>query len=680
MSLLRVPRTALLFAAAMPAAALADDPPSHTAPDVIVSAEGERSLTVPTMEEARRRLDTTPGGVDLVDPETYKIGRAASVFDALGFATGVFVQPRFGADESRISIRGSGIQRTFHLRGIQFLQDGIPLNLADGSGDFQAIDPLAVSYIEVWRGANALVYGSTTLGGAINYVTPTGFVAAPLQARAAVGSFGFAHGQLSAGLVEGKSDFYGSVTELYQDGYRDHSRQNNGRGFFNYGYRVRDDIETRFDLSIVNSDSQLPGSISKRELEQDPRKANPVNVLLDQKRDFNLARVANKTVWLIDGESQLQVSTFYSWKDLYHPIFQVLDIESQDFGADIRYTNQSNLWGLGNLFLLGFSPVQGLADDNRFVNVNGKPGARTNEYRQTATNLNLYGEDQLMVLPRTWFVLGAQLVEARRKLEDRFITASGDESFDVTYRGFSPKVGARYDAMPGVQVFGNVSRSFEPPSFGELAGGPGITQVQPQTATTFEIGTRGNMPNVKWDLAIYRSHVYDELLGVNGPNGIFLGTTNVPNTIHQGVEAGLDLILAERFLLRQVYLYNDFRFDDNLVYGNNELPGIPRQYYRAELLYQTPSGYYVGPDFTWSPEKYPVDMANTLFADPYFLIGFKAGFRTPSGWSWFVDARNLTNEKFAASTGVIADARGLDSRQFLPGDGRAFYVGLEWRM
>jgi len=201
-----------------------------------------------------------------------------------------------------------------------------------------------------------------------------------------------------------------------------------------------------------------------------------------------------------------------------------------------------------------------------------------------------------------------------------------------------------------------------------------------QTATTFEIGTRGNMPNVKWDLAIYRSHVYDELLGVNGPNGIFLGTTNVPNTIHQGVEAGLDLILAERFLLRQVYLYNDFRFDDNLVYGNNELPGIPRQYYRAELLYQTPSGYYVGPDITWSPEKYPVDMANTLFADPYFLIGFKAGFRTPSGWSWFVDARNLTNEKFAASTGVIADARGLDSRQFVPGDGRAFYVGLEWRM
>lgn len=43
----------------------------------------------------------------------------------------------------------------------------------------------------------------------------------------------------------------------------------------------------------------------------------------------------------------------------------------------------------------------------------------------------------------------------------------------------------------------------------------------------------------------------------------------------------------------------------------------------------------------------------------------------------FVDARNLSDETHAATTGVLADAGGRDLPQFLPGDGRAVYVGFE---
>jgi len=58
----------------------------------------------------------------------------------------VFVQPRYGSEESRLSIRGSGLQRTFHGRGLKLLQDGVPLNLADGGFDFQAVEPLVSRY------------------------------------------------------------------------------------------------------------------------------------------------------------------------------------------------------------------------------------------------------------------------------------------------------------------------------------------------------------------------------------------------------------------------------------------------------------------------------------------------------------------------------------------------------
>lgn len=73
----------------------------------------------------------------MIDSESYATGRASTLQDALGYSPGVFVQPRFGAEEARLSIRGSGIQRTFHMRGIKLLQDGSRLNLADGGGIFR---------------------------------------------------------------------------------------------------------------------------------------------------------------------------------------------------------------------------------------------------------------------------------------------------------------------------------------------------------------------------------------------------------------------------------------------------------------------------------------------------------------------------------------------------------------
>jgi iron complex outermembrane receptor protein len=41
----------------------------------------------------------------------------------------------------------------------------------------------------------------------------------------------------------------------------------------------------------------------------------------------------------------------------------------------------------------------------------------------------------------------------------------------------------------------------------------------------------------------------------------------------------------------------------------------------------------------------------------------------------FFEARNLTDKTYASS--IVSDA--ADKRFFEPGDGRAFYGGLEWR-
>ncbi len=694
----------------------APNEPAELETITVTAKPDQPSLTVPNVEQARLDLSGTPGGTAVVPAEEYKRGRATLLKDALDFAPGVYVQPRFGAEESRISIRGSGLQRTFHGRGIKMLQDGVPLNLGDGAFDFQAIEPLSAQYVEVFRGANALEFGSTTLGGAVNFVSETGYTSRPFGARLTLGSFNTIQGQLFAAGVRGPLDYYVSVSHSSQDGFRDHAEQSAQRLFANLGYRISPEWETRFFVSYVNTRSELPGSITKAQLEENPQEPQrnpffvPVDVVRSNwRRDFELFRLANKTTYQV-GDHRVSLSTFWSHKDLDHPILFFIDQLSNDFGVDLRYDNTAELFGHKNHFTLGISPTWGVVEDNRFVNNLGNRGAKFADSHQTAANFDVYLQNRFQVMSQLSLVLGGQVSYAKRKNRDDFPVGALDpnNSDEQDWWGYSPKVGLLWDITDQAQAFLNVSRSFEPPSFGELvnATGGGLVQLEAQTATTIEIGTRGRSGRFAWDLAYYYAWIEDELLGFEVAPGVSQ-TTNADKTIHQGIEASLDIELfkgifakeesttetdpksgkafvdeekpGDRLVLRQVYLWNDFRFDGDPIFGDNRLAGIPEHYYRAELVYEHPSGFYIGPNVEWVPKSYGVDFADTLEADSYVLIGAKVGYRSKRGFSVFFEAKNLTDEKYAATTNVITDARGIDSQQFFPGDGRSFYGGIEYR-
>ena len=206
------------------------------------------SLTVPATAQARALIERTPGGVALVPDTAFKSGPANTIKDILGWVPGVIAQTRWGPD-GRISIRGSGLTRSFGNRGINLYMDGIPINTADGLADLFEVDPTAYRYVEVYKGANALRYGANSLGGAINFVTPTGRDASPFEARVDAGSFGYLKSQVSTGGVNGPYDWFVSGSAQREDGYRQHSRNNVERLNANVGYQFSPDAETRFYLN-----------------------------------------------------------------------------------------------------------------------------------------------------------------------------------------------------------------------------------------------------------------------------------------------------------------------------------------------------------------------------------------------------------------------------------------------
>lgn len=671
---------AALFALPLAAAAQSQSADATTLDRIQVLGEQNRSATVDDLARAKRRLAQRAGATGVIDADAYREKRNATLADALGYAPGVFVQPRFGAEEARLSIRGSGLQRTFHGRGIELLQDGSPLNLADGGFDFQAVEPLAARYVEVYRGANALEYGAATLGGAIDFVSPTGYAAAPATLRIEGGSFGYLRGQAAFAGHSERTDGYLSLTGLRQDGFRDHAEQENYRLFGNAGFKFGETWEGRVYATHVDTRSQLPGNLTLAEAQADPTLAAPGNLASDQRRDYRLDRVAAKLAWTPSAAGTLLLSAYYADKSLHHPIFQVLEQESQDAGMDVRWRGESMLGGHRNLLIAGIAFVQGDIDDDRFVNVAGRAGARTNAFVQRARNAKAYIENQTWLDDRWVVSLGAQALRSQRRSDDRYITGGRDESFDADYAGFSPKLGVRYVVDDGLQWYANLSRSLEPPSFGELSGGPGVTPVDAQRGTSAELGVRIDRERLSLDAALYRARIDDELLALNDAAGNPLGTVNAKRTLHQGLELGLGWRIAEAWAWSANYLRNDFRFDGDPVYGDNDLAGVPAQQLRSELRWRPHERFYVAPNVEWVARDYYIDHANTFHAPGYAVAGLRVGGDWQEGWKWFVDARNLQDKRWIASTGVVANAGGRDGRNFLPGEGRSIYVGLEWRM
>jgi iron complex outermembrane receptor protein len=134
---------------------------------------------------------------------------------------------------------------------------------------------------------------------------------------------------------------------------------------------------------------------------------------------------------------------------------------------------------------------------------------------------------------------------------------------------------------------------------------------------------------------------------------------------------------ADKLWFNLAYTFNDFRFDNDATFGNNQVPGAPRHYLRAEMLYKHPNGFYIGPNIEWVPQAYYVDSANTLATQAYAIWGMKAGV-DDGKYSFYLEARNIANKAYIASASVI-DRATQNSPLFEPGTGRAVYAGMKVR-
>ncbi|QVQ26073.1 TonB-dependent receptor family protein [Achromobacter deleyi] len=653
----------------------------------------------PNLQRTQAELQAVPGGTNLTQPQQEV--RLITLRDALDYQPGVIVQEFFGGlDQPRLNIRGSGIQSNPLSRGILLMQDGLPLNDADGSFIISLLEPRNAGLISVRRGANALAPGASTLGGEVDFQSITGTQGDFI--RLGGGSFGTRNVTLAKGFEDDRFDGRFSFGYDKSDGYRHHSSSERTSFQGNVGFR-RGAFENRTYLSYTDLKFDIPQPIPKARMYEDPRSvlgdgktpqdlANNV-YLRDPHRDTTQFRLANRSFW---GTENLNQTAGVYWQhtkdDFTNP--QVANLTDGDtYGL---------LWQLaGKVGTVDYRVAldwQRSDMDRDLVAIRPADGQRLQRfgaYDLRAENRSAMVGLDWHLTPQFSVVGDLKYSQAVRDAHER----NSGKTLDQDWNYATPKLGIIWQPAASQRWYANVSRSNEAPTFWEIVNGEVAAPMNPATASTsmskldlqraltYEVGGDGTFTvagrDQQWSVSLYRSKVEDELMSVTNENGTPAGTYNYNGrTRHQGIEAGLSGTLPSpgegMFDYRLAYTLSDFRFRSG-EYEGNRIAGVPRHLLSAEVMYRI-GGLRLGPNLRWLMSDTETNHANApgTQQEAYALLGFKIAYEYDAHWSGYLTADNLTNKTYASSYAIRNTATPA-MPIFLPGNGRAFSAGLAYK-
>lgn len=695
---------------------------------IVISAEQNAN----PQQQYQKELAQVSGGTNFIGEQQLEQQRLATTADVFRLQPGIYAQSA-GNEGAKVSIRGSGINRTSgaHASGTHVLIDDIPFTGPGGTA-YELLEPWWIDHVGVYRGANGFKQGGLALGGTINYKSKTGADQDGSELKYEMGSHGYQKYQFSTGRKLDQMDYYLALTGTQFDGIQDHA-EGDGKGLaFNLGYQISPDIETRFYARYRESKHLTPGRITQEQLKNDPEAANSFNLAVDAKRiQPGSTWLANTTTWNLQDDAKLTGSLAYHHYplDLRESSYRT-NVDYEDITARFQYERPYQFLGLehqGRIALRTTThrPDSGVTETLRF---NTEIGNQTYPADTVTRRYTYRGSDNVLQFDQETTLndqfkldLGLAAVYTHRESEVTYANIIPDPDLgpDVDPKvsryewNFAPRVGLTYQPNDSVQWFANLSRSIEPAHPWAMAwsspyyyskdkdSGAASNRVRApiyldtQTANSFELGGRGQSGFGDWALSYYYSKIKKELLSSemikNYGNDSDSTTSeerisveaNATPTIHQGVELSLDTPLHEsrygELRLQQAYTLSDFQYKNDPLFGKNQLPGIPKHLYQAQLSYALNNGLYIGLNTEYA-SKMPHDYANSRFSDDYQIWGIDLGYAPEhQSWKTWINFKNITDEKYAAVVIPGLNDKGADVARSSPGEGFSTYAGVSFK-
>ncbi|HIF9209828.1 TPA: TonB-dependent receptor family protein [Photobacterium damselae] len=639
--------------------------------DEVLVVDHNSAVLYPTRMAQEKIIREQPGGGSLI---TDKPIISARPEDALSQQAGVVVQSFSGGnDQTRLSVRGSGIQSFPPTRGLALFQNGFPINDADGSFNLGLVNFSNTQFISVLRGANALRSATSSLGGEIELFSNQG--RQNNQVSYQLGSFGRQNTFATVGAENSDGDINLSANLDDYDGYRTQSSSYRKGLSLNSTYFLSDHLSNSLYVDLAKLRFNIPGPLSKDQLEEDPTQANPMYAKAKPFRHLENIRIGDRLSFA-QGQQRYDLQLWYShtFDDFKTPMSRYIshiNTYGSSLSADIKLNDQHHLTSY-----LSFD--QSDIDRSFYAKNNASMGI----YNLTANNLRFNVRDYYQIDRDFSVIAGTDFALSRRNGESKH------QNLDQLYRTFAPKIGALYQWNAANTLFANVSYSAEVPTFWDIQDTKGqnviLKPLDQQKATTYEIGARGSLlDSWYYDLAIYHAIVDNEIVLTYDDSGTQMGAFNYQGTSwHQGVELALNktqYLGSTELDYNLTWTFNRYTFQSGLYQGKH-LPTIPDHIITAQIKAKH-GKFGAGADMNYVPTSTPVDYVNSgrQELDPYLIVNVGVDYQPITDLTLWAKVDNILDENYAAMS-VARDKVGSSKQptQF-PGLGRSVNIGFQYK-
>ena len=635
-----------------------------------------------------------PAAIDTIDQRTIREGNPqVNLSEVLNRVPGISVLNRQNyAQDLQISSRGFGARSTFGVRGLRLIADGIPATMPDGQGQAATFNLSSAKNIEVMRGPFASLYGNAA-GGVVQIFTADGPLEPTFSLNTLYGSYDTYKLGAQYGGQHGPVNMVIDASRFETKGYRDHSsaRRDHLNAKFKYDLGSAG-VFTLVLNALDQPETEDPLGLTAAQVALNPRQAGgtpTVNAYSFNTRksiaqnqagltyDVSLPASTKLNARVYGGDRQVtqHLAIFLGppgGQNAPTSSGGVVDLDRGYGGAALRLTHETKLAG-GPFTLSGGIDYDRMKERRRgFLNNNGVTGILKRDEDNVVTNTDVYAQAEWQVIKELSLLAGLRHSRVKFSSNDYFIAAGNpNDSGALDYSRTTPAAGVTYKITPTLNVYANVGKGFETPTFAELAyrpgGGTGLNfALRPANSLHREIGLKTLVSNSgRLNVALFRIDVTDEIV-VNTTVGGRSDFRNASGTRRAGLELGWAQKLPGGFESALSYTLLNARFSQPFTVGavtvaaGSKLPGIAGNNLFGELVWRHASnGFHAGVEVRHSGKVWVNDQ-NSEFAGAYTIFNLRAGLQQ-RGKNWklteFVRVDNAGNKGYIGSV-IVAQAGG----------------------
>ncbi|MGE4456408.1 MAG: TonB-dependent receptor plug domain-containing protein [Arcobacteraceae bacterium] len=573
-----------------------------------------------TATKTERKVSDVPASVEVITQETIKKTSANTVNELLQNISGLDVRSNSGiisnsgaAGTNKVLMRGFGGSASGR---VLVMVDGVVMNDAMSQNvEWNKIAIGDVERIEIVKGANSALYGSSAMGGVINIITKK-----PKEQKTDIDlTYGSMNTKIISLSTTGKVNqlgYYLSGTRTTSDGYIKELPNNIKTTTSKTGIK-RDNLVAKLTYDIDNvTDMYL--NISK----------------------FDNLQTGEKNIPGYDAFHQKDTSIKTGYKtqinnniDLLFNIYNVDEDRSYDSTSTtaVTSTTTTDLKRLGGgiqATIPLFNDAHYLATgiDVRYDELDNKSNYTTGKVIQNLGKQNylaLFLQDEIFLGEKTVINIGGRYDKYNNydgRQYDSSLTPTTTNYDSKTFSAFSPKIGAVYNVSDDLSVRGSVGKAFRVPTLYELYStfvGSKIwysnPNLEPEKVISYEAGLDYKLyEKAKWSVTAYQSDAKDFIYSATRLDGNY-DKVNVGEVSIKGIEMELFLPINDTLDFMANYTYNKSKIkklETNPTLEGNYLTLVPKEKVSASIIYTNPKLINITGSVRYIGDRYKDD-ANT---------------------------------------------------------------------